>query len=65
MFLADYNLHQYFSKMYTFVRQIHNTFITKATNDHTYIFEMRNNFVWSTASGRSNKNRNNDKTILI
>lgn len=37
MFLTDYNLHRYISKMHGVVPQVHNTFIT---NDHNYIFEI-------------------------
>lgn len=40
MFLTDYNLHQYIRKMYGVVPQVYNTFITKATDDHNYIFEI-------------------------
>lgn len=40
MFSKEYKLHQHISKMHMTVPQVHNRFITKATSDPNYIFEM-------------------------
>lgn len=45
MFLSNNNLHKCISKVHKTVQQVYNTFITKATNDYNYIFEMLNDNV--------------------